>query len=541
MGESYTMSIPGFNGSVRIESRPEKLTSEAGALPLREALNRLGMLGWLNARLDDPRNPKMITHPFIELVTTSLVLFAQGWRDQDDADDLRDDPVLRLAVSTRRGTSPLDGPPVSDDGAPVQDGVPHGLASQPTLSRLVRYLSTETNRRVLQKALLVGAGRRIRAMRGHRVRSVMLDVDSLPVEVHGHQPQSEYNGHYHTTIYHPLVASLGEYGDMVGLKLRRGKTHTANGARRFILRLVDQLEQEVCQIACVRIDAGFPSEALLSGLEQRRLPTPYVARIKNNAVLDRMAEPYLNVPPCPADAEPGIWFHDLEYRAGTWSRARRVVLIVQQRRGELFPHYFWLITSWAADEMPADDLLALYRGRGSCEKLMGEWMSTLEPALSSANRMKSHYRGEAVQKRGVPRDAFAANEVILPAQRPGLQRDARHPHRGRARHAEGLGPATSTRADPEGRRAGLGALPLCHSRCPARRSPALVRPVARPPAINAPPALDRLDVEPPHFGTSTASTRWGKGGRAPARRRSASLSPTETHIIRHAPTWASHH
>jgi hypothetical protein len=414
VGEIYSLPIPGFNRSIRIEARAEKLSSEAGALPLREGLERLGMRDWLGARLADPRDAERTTHPFIELLTTSLLLMAQGWRDQDDADTLRDDPVLRLAVSERRGTSPLDGPPVGEDGAPVRDGTPHGLASQPTLSRMVGYLSTEENRAVLREALVVGAGRRIRAMRGHRHRHATIDVDSLPVEVHGHQPGSEYNAHYHGTIYHPLVASLGEHGDILDVQLRKGKVHTADGAPDFILSLVDHVEREVCQVASVRMDAGFPSEPLLAGLEERQRPVPYVARLRNNPVLDRMAEPYIRaLTPIPDDAEHEMWFYEHHYQAGSWSRARRVVLVVQQRPGELFPHHFWLLTSWSAEQMPAATLLGHYRKRGSAEDIFGQWMSTLGPALSSTNRTKSHYRGKEVRERQAPRDAFAANEVVL--------------------------------------------------------------------------------------------------------------------------------
>lgn len=417
MGESDVLPIPDFNGSVRIEVRSERLTAEAGALPVREGLERLGMLDWLDARLNDPRNPDLITHPYIELLTTSVLLMVQGWRDQDDAGTLRDDPVLRVAVSTRRGTSPLDTVPLTEDGSPVDDGVPHGLASQPTLSRMIRNLSMLENRAVLQEALVVGAGRRIRAMRGHRHRHVMVDIDSLPIEVHGDQPGAEYNGHYHHQIYHPIVASLGGHGDLIDVRLRHGKAHTAEGGLDFILQLVDRVEREVCQVAGVRIDAGFPSEPLLAGLEQRRLPTPYVARIKNNAVLDRMAESQLKAVlwPCHADAEPETAFFEHTYRAKSWSKTRRVVLVVQQRPGELFPHHFWLLTSWTPDDIPATELLELYRERGSAEKLMGEWINTLRPALSSVARPKSHYRGETPdpERRAPPRDGFAANEATL--------------------------------------------------------------------------------------------------------------------------------
>ncbi len=56
-------------------------------------------------------------------------------------------------------------------------------------------------------------------------------------------------------------------------------------------------EETLCQVALVRIDAGFPSEPLLSSLERRG--APYVARLRTNKVLDRMAWPHLKRPPSP--------------------------------------------------------------------------------------------------------------------------------------------------------------------------------------------------------------------------------------------------
>jgi len=401
-----------FNRSVRIESRPERLTSEAGAVVLREVLERLGLVDWLVKRLVDHRDPELITHPLSELVTTSLLLLGQGWRDQDDADTLRHDPVLRLAVSERRGIAPLETRP-REEGTPLSKNpsVPDGLASQPTLSRLVRMLSTPENRAVLRGALLECAARRLHAMRGgHRFRYLTIDIDSLPIEVHGHQPGSEYNGHYHTRIFHPLIASIAETGDLLDAQLRPGNVHTAEGGVEFVGPLLDRVEQKLCQVAAVRMDAGFPEEHLLRALEDRR--TPYVARVRNNAALDRMAAPQLRRPVGRPPTEPRTWFHEMTYRAETWSRERRVVLVVLERPDELFLHHFWLITNWTPAQMDGAALLAMYRERGTAEGHMGELMDVLDPALSSAPRPKSHYRGELVE-RGRGGDTFAQNEVLL--------------------------------------------------------------------------------------------------------------------------------
>ncbi len=413
MGESTTLWIPGFNKSLKIESRPERLTGDAGVLLLREALERLGIVQWLESRLQDPRAQEKVTHPLAELLRTSILLAAQGWGDQDDADALRHDPVFRLGVSSRRGASPLLSPESDVIG---KARTPDGLASQPTLSRMVGFLSPQENRATLRKGLLESSIRRILAKRsGRRYKSITLDVDSLPVEVEGNQKGSAYNPHYHTRIYHPLVASLGLHGDIVDVRLREGQVHTADGDMDFILPLVHQLRSRIADEVVVRIDAGFPDEKLMSSFENQKRPVSYVARLKNNKVLDRMAQPHL-VPPEGAeqpDGEERIWFKEMTYRAASWSKERRVVLVVQKRSDELFPHYFWLLTSFTNRQVSARELLTFYRGRGSAESLMGEWMDVLQPALSSTNRTKSHYRGDEPQKRYTSQDPFDANEVTL--------------------------------------------------------------------------------------------------------------------------------
>lgn len=404
---------PSFNGAVRFEGRPESLTSNAGALVLRQVIDGLGLDDYLREQLTDPRNPELITHPFVELMLTMLVLFGQGFRDQDDADWLRHDAAMKLAVSQRRGTAPLERrAPPEDGGWPSRNPpVPDGLASQPTLSRLVANLSTEHNRQGLRRSLLEVASRRMKADRGHRTRYLTIDVDSLPIEVHGSQEGSAYNGHYHARIFHPLIASAADTGDLLDMKLREGTEHTAEGGLDFILSLLDRVEDNLCQVASVRIDAGFPEEALLAALERRQ--TGYVARVKNNAVLNRMAEPFLKRPRGRRPLEPRTWLYEMTYQAKSWSRERRVVLVVLERAGELFLHHFWLITNWTQDQVGGESLLEMYRRRGVAEGHFGELMSVLEPALSSAVRTKAHYRGQTPTKRSEPIQPFANNEVLM--------------------------------------------------------------------------------------------------------------------------------
>ncbi len=414
MGEErMPLCRPKFNGSVVVEARPERLTVDPGAIAIREMLERLGLVEYVCERVEDPRDPERITHPMSELLRSALIPLAQGWRDQDDVDALRDDPAFRLSVSDRRGVTPLQ-MRERKEGVKLDKNpeVPDGLASQPTLSRLQALLSTDAHRVVLRDALLESTAGRLRGGRGgHRRRYATLDVDSFPIDSYGHQAGARYNGYYHRTVFHPIVAHLGETGDIVDAKLRPGNVHTAEHATEFIHELLDRLESKVCQVAAVRMDAGFPEETLLSSLEERK--TPYVARIKTNQVLDRMAEPYLKRPVGRPPNEPRTWLYELSYQAEKWTRSRRIVLVIQEQPGELFVNYFFLITSYTAEKMSAEDLLAFYRERGNAENFIGELKSVLEPALSSAERPKQHYRNRVPGQRYESVDSFAGNEVRL--------------------------------------------------------------------------------------------------------------------------------
>lgn len=403
MGERISSIRPSFNRSIRFEGRPERLTCETGALLLREADERLGLSRDLAKALEDKRDPSRVQHSLSELLRTAIILPALGWRDQDDADFLRSDAAVRTSVSDDRGVSPL----VNSDGSATK-----GLASQPTLSRLHDALSSEGNRGVLREFLMESAARRLKAgNNGHRQRHITLDIDSLPIEVDGHQPGAEYNGHYDAKIFHPLIATAAELGDILDVKLRPGNVHTAEGGLDFILNVVRAAREKLCQVAAVRMDAGFPDEETLKGLEGEGIP--YVARIKNNAILDRMAEPYLTRPVGRPPLEARMWTCEMSYQAGSWSQARRVVLVINERPGELFLHHFWLVTSWSEEQKSGEDLVPYYRERGTAEGVFGELMDSIEPALSSNVRPKSHYRGKLLEGNAGKNLSFATNEVRL--------------------------------------------------------------------------------------------------------------------------------
>jgi len=400
--EQGTLFQPEFNRSVRVESARSGVTSDAGVLLLREVAERLGLPAALGALLDH-RREHLVTHPLLELVMTRVLLFAQGWRDQDDADLLRHDPALRLAVSTRRGTAPLE------DAEAAR--TPEGLASQPTLSRVQAMLGSIFNRRQLDGVLLDRACARIERVHGRR-DEMIVDVDSFARDAHGAQDGAVYNGHYAATCFHPLVA-YADTGDLLAIRLRPGNVHTADDIRSFLAPVIARARGLGRQL-WVRMDAGYAAGQLFAWLQHRGVR--FITRLPTNPVLTRQAAAWhqrvmaeWREGPA-ADGVPRVETFEYWHKAKGWTRVVRVVAVLQERdyaHGELLHHEFFLATNAARAEATSAQLLSRYRQRGQAEQRIGEFVGDLDPSLSSVPRSRE---GSVAHKRPT---GHGENEVSL--------------------------------------------------------------------------------------------------------------------------------
>ncbi|ERS91889.1 IS1380 family transposase [Halomonas sp. PBN3] len=385
MGESLSTWTPSCNGTVRVELSGQRTTSDSGALLLREALDNSGMIEALEDNLVDRRHPLRIRHSLASQLRTLVLQRAMGWIDLSDTDTLRRNPLWQLACSDARGMTPL-----------AQD-----RPSQATLSRLLTCLGRNDNIDTVHEGLLRLVVWRLTSLQnGEWPKQLTLDIDGLPIEVHGHQGGSAYHGLYGARIYSPLVASLAETGDMVGGLLREGNAGPAENADTWIPHLVRRLNESTGAQVRVRIDAGFTDNDTLAALEDRGIE--YLGRLRSHTGLQKLAAPLLKRPPGRPPEQPREWCHDLEYQAGSWSAPRRVVLVVQERPDDLLLHAFFLVTNLGKFDWPPEKVLALYRKRGSAEAHMGEVKSALDVHLSSTDRGAS-----TVQ------DVMARNEVSL--------------------------------------------------------------------------------------------------------------------------------
>src|SRR6266545_7573428 len=104
-----------------IEPSPGQLSGDAGLLPIRQFDQRIGLTRVFADALDDPRDPDLTEHTFLEMVRSRVYGILVGYEDQNDHDTLRSDPVFKLLADR------------SPEG--------HDLASQRTLSRFENAIS----------------------------------------------------------------------------------------------------------------------------------------------------------------------------------------------------------------------------------------------------------------------------------------------------------------------------------------------------------------------------------------------------------------
>jgi len=369
MGETLSLFQPSFNASVHVETRTERLSGDAGFLLLREVLDGSGIIDELVGRLHDPRCPERVEHSLPELLRAAVAMIAQGWGDQGDAARLRDEPLLALAGSDRRGVAAAG----------------KALASQASFSRLLDLLARPQNAAVLDTAPMRLAGRRLQAAHRRRRQRVMtIDVDGLPLAVHGEQPGSAFNGHVGARIHYPLIASCAESGDMLAGLLRPGNAAPAAEAAVWIPRVVAQAHRHLAQQVRVRLDAGFTDGATLAALEAEGIG--YLGRLRENAALSRLFDPHRTRGPGRPAAYPREWVEESTYQAGSWPAPRRVVMVIQEHPAELFRRVFFIVTNLPAERYTGEQILALYRRRGKAEGHMGELKDVIGTSLPCTSR-----------------------------------------------------------------------------------------------------------------------------------------------------------
>jgi len=287
-------------------------SSDGGALLLKAADRRLGLIESLSNSLVDRRQAGKIDHEQIELLSQRIYGLACGYPDCNDASRLSQDPIHKALV----GRDPIEG----------QD-----LASQSTLSRFENAVGGKTLYRMGEALAEQIIARHRRRKRG-RARRVTIDLDVTDDATHGQQQLSLFNGLYHSWCYLPLLGFVSFDDEpeqyLLSAMLRPGNAPTKRGALGMLRRIIDRLRRAFPKARLlVRLDGGFACPELFDFLdEQPRLD--YVVVIGKNKVLERHARRLMAQARrlSRATKRSAQLFGDCAYAARTWSRKRRVVI-----------------------------------------------------------------------------------------------------------------------------------------------------------------------------------------------------------------------
>lgn len=215
-----------------------------------------------------------------------------------------------------------------------------------------------------------------------------LDFDSTVITRWGEQEGAKlgYNPkHKGRKSHHPLMAFVSGLNMVANCWLRPGNTSDSNGFSTFLLDTLEKMRGK--RVGLVRADSGFFSNANLSALESFEKAIPYIVACRFTTPIKRelaWRKTWIQI-------APGIEISETTYQAEGWGKARRIILIRQDKterpkapgktlkvsQGLIFPEEFELdryrFSCYVTNlELPAEVVWRTYRGRADAENRIKE-------------------------------------------------------------------------------------------------------------------------------------------------------------------------
>lgn len=360
--QSATVEI-GFAGPAGVPLAVDflggRLTSDGGLPWLAEADDALGLCAALADVIPEFRTRRG-RHELVTLVRQRVLQIACGYADQNDADALRTDPLLKAAC----GRLPLSGAE---------------LASQPTLSRLETSIAARTCYRL---AMALGAVYLHERERDGVPTRIVLALEGTDDPTHGDQEGTAYHAYYGQYQYFPLLIFDGDTGQLITAILRPGTVHASHGIVPILTRLVAVLRTRWPGVAIeLRADSGFAIPALYDYCEAERIT--YTLGLAKNARLTALAAALqgdVDARFTTGDGTKVKAFGEGTYQAKSWPKARRVVIKAEHvAKG---PNTRFVVTTRAD---PPAALYGFYTARGETEN----WIKDLKCGCF-ADRLSCH-------------------------------------------------------------------------------------------------------------------------------------------------------
>jgi hypothetical protein len=336
-----------------------RITSDGGLLWLAQTDRDLGLCEAVAEHIPEWRGSRSVRHSLATLVRQRVYQIACGYEDQNDADTLRTDPLLKLVLGR-----------LPETGA--------DLASQPTLSRLENAPGARDCLRIARALLELYVRERGKDAAPEKV---LLDFDATADPAHGEQEGAFYHGYYRTRMYHPLLVFDGRTNQLITAVLRCGNTHASRGALAILKRIVRRLREAWPGVKIeIRADAGFAVPAVYEWCEQEGVS--YTIGLISNPRLETLAEPLLEKAQRESkelDAQKVRLVSEAPYQAASWGRPRRVIykaeslqkgtntrFVVTSRTEEPKRLYDWYVRRGEAEGWIKDFKRALKADRLSC-------------------------------------------------------------------------------------------------------------------------------------------------------------------------------
>jgi len=337
-----------------------RLTSDAGALLLREADRQLQLTAKLAAALSDRRDPAKVQHDLQTMLAQRIFGIALGYEDLNDHETLRKDPLFALLANQSPEESPL--------------------ASAPTLCRFENH--RDRSSLVGMSEVLVDT---FISSYQQPPEELILDFDATDDRVHGRQEGRFFHGYYDHYCFLPLYVFCGD--QLLAGYLRPSNIDAALHAGAVLKLLVEKLRQAwpSCRII-LRGDSGFCRWKLMRWCDRHDIG--YVLGLARNAVLERMSAPFAQQAQRAYEAtgQKQRHFHEITYGAQTWDRCRRIIV-----KAEHLPqgrNLRFVVTNLS--DPPAALYDELYCQRGEMENRVKEQQLQLFADRTSCHRFLSN-------------------------------------------------------------------------------------------------------------------------------------------------------
>jgi len=343
-----------------------QVSSDGGALLLREVERRINLLGRLAGCFSDARNPDLIEHKLAEMLSQRIYGLALGYEDLNDHEQLRSDPLFGLLSGKRRLEEPLAGKST--------------LNRLELVGRSARYHKIGYSAEAIDR-LLVDL-----YIESHATppAEIVLDLDATDIPLYGHQPERFFHGYYDNYCYLPLYIFAGD--QLLCARLRPSSQDAAAGSLEEVKRIVEQLRRRWPEVKIVlRADSGFCREELMAWCEKDENKVDYVFGLQRNQRLRRIIGNEMHQAQLEhqATGKAARIFSAFHYRTHkSWSRARRVVAKAEHLDKGENPRF--VVTSLTAEQWPAQQLYEkFYCARGEMENRIKEQMCLFADRLST--------------------------------------------------------------------------------------------------------------------------------------------------------------